>query len=60
MAEATFDDPNGETQTLSRRFALWPAGVVVGLKTEGWTSVSKRAALQAVVLSTEGLSYNFV
>ena len=55
VAEATFDDPNGETQTLSRRFALWPSGVVVGLKTEGWTSVAKRAALQAVVLSTEGV-----
>ncbi len=54
VAEATFDDPNGETQTLSRRFPLWPAGVVVGLKTEHWTSVSDKAALQAVVLSTDG------
>jgi uncharacterized protein YfaS (alpha-2-macroglobulin family) len=54
VAEATFDDPNGETQTLSRRFPLWPSGVVVGLKTDGWISVSKRAALQAVVLSTDG------
>jgi len=54
VAEATFDDPNGETQTIARRFPLWPAGVVVGLKTERWTSVSDRAALQAVVLSTDG------
>jgi len=54
VAEATFDDPNGETQTISRRFPLWPAGVVVGLKAEGWTSVSDKAALQAVVLSTDG------
>jgi len=55
VAEATFDDPNGETQSISRRFPLWPAGVVVGLKTERWTSVSDRAALQAVVLSTDGV-----
>jgi len=55
VAEATFDDPNGETQTIARRFPLWPSAVVVGLKTEGWTSVTDKAALQAVVLSSEGV-----
>jgi len=30
LAELTFNDPNGEVQTVAQRLRLWPAAVVVG------------------------------
>ncbi len=54
VAEASFADPNGETQTVTGRTVLWPAALAVGLKTQGWASAGRRFALQAVVLDTAG------
>ncbi|XAH26181.1 MG2 domain-containing protein [Xylophilus sp. GW821-FHT01B05] len=54
VLEATYSDPNGEVQTLRNSATLWPAGVVVGLKTEGWVSVQKALRFQALALDLAG------
>ena len=38
LAEVTFNDPNGEVQTVGTRVALWPAAVVLGIKAGAWVS----------------------
>ena len=54
LLEASYADPNGEVQTLRSVSALWPAGVVAGLKTEGWASSSQKIKFQALALSLNG------
>ncbi|MBK9136818.1 MAG: alpha-2-macroglobulin [Betaproteobacteria bacterium] len=54
LAEMSFADPNGETQTVSRRVKLWPAAVVVGVRAPGWAMQRGAARFTAVVLDTEG------
>ncbi|MBY4599148.1 alpha-2-macroglobulin [bacterium BD-1] len=54
LIEATYADPNGEIQTLRSHSTLWPAGVVAGIKTEGWVSASQSAQLQALALDLTG------
>ncbi len=52
--EASYADPNGEIQTLRSTVPLWPAGVLAGIKTEGWVSVRGRMKLQALALDLAG------
>ena len=52
--EASYSDPNGEIQTLQSHQRIWPAGVVAGIKTEGWVSVNKDLKFQALALNTDG------
>ncbi|MGZ3184745.1 MAG: alpha-2-macroglobulin family protein [Telluria sp.] len=54
LAEMSYQDPNGETMTASRRIALWPAAVVVGLKVDGWLATKEKVRFQAVVLDPSG------
>ncbi|MFO1269375.1 MAG: MG2 domain-containing protein [Rubrivivax sp.] len=54
QAEVSFADPNGETQTVSRRVKLWPAAVVVGLRAPGWAAHRGAARFTVAVLDTEG------
>jgi uncharacterized protein YfaS (alpha-2-macroglobulin family) len=54
LAEMTYRDPNGEEQTLRGASTLWPAAVVVGLKTEDWVQVKKKARLQVLALGLDG------
>lgn len=54
QVELGFADLNGETQTVSRRWRLWPAGVVVGLRVPGWASVHGELQATAMVLDTAG------
>ena len=42
IMEASYADPNGEIQTLRHVATLWPAGVVAGIRTEGWVSASQK------------------
>jgi uncharacterized protein YfaS (alpha-2-macroglobulin family) len=58
VAELTFNDPNGEVQTVSQRLRLWPAAVVTGLRVPGWAAARGEAGLTAVVLSTDGKPLN--
>ena len=54
QAELGFADLNGETQTVSRRWRLWPAAVVAGLRVPGWASVKGELQATAVVLDVAG------
>jgi alpha-2-macroglobulin len=54
LLEATYADPNGEVQTIRNVATLWPAGVVAGIKTEGWVSTSKQIKFQALALDLTG------
>ena len=54
LAEASFNDPNGETQTVATRIELWPSAVVLGLKTGAWTSNRGRVSFTVLALDTAG------
>ncbi|KRA06845.1 alpha-2-macroglobulin [Acidovorax sp. Root568] len=54
LLEATYADPNGEVQTLRSTQMLWPAGVVAGIKTEGWVSARQKIRFQALALQHNG------
>ncbi|MGS5089331.1 alpha-2-macroglobulin family protein [Hydrogenophaga sp. A37] len=54
LIEASYADPNGETQTLRQVGTLWPAAVVAGIKTEGWVSTRQQARFQALALGIDG------
>jgi uncharacterized protein YfaS (alpha-2-macroglobulin family) len=54
LLEATYADPSGEVQTLRNVVPLWPAGVVAGIRTEGWASVGRSVAVQALALDLQG------
>jgi uncharacterized protein YfaS (alpha-2-macroglobulin family) len=58
LLEATYADPNGEVQTLRSTATLWPAGVIAGIKTEGWVSLggggSQKIRFQALALDLGG------
>ena len=38
LAEVSFNDPNGEVQTIGTTLPLWPSAVVLGVKTGAWAS----------------------
>ena len=54
LLEATYSDPNGEVQTIRSTQTVWPAGVVAGIKTEGWVSSSQKIKFQALALDLGG------
>ena len=54
LIEATYADPNGEVQTLRSTHTLWPAGVLAGIKTEGWASANQKLRFQALALTPDG------
>ena len=53
-AEVTFNDPNGETQTVSTVIDLWPSAVVLGVKAGSWASNRGKAKFTVVALDTSG------
>jgi len=54
QAELEFRDPNGETQTASRKIPLWPSARVIGLATGGAGAVKDAVRLRAAVLGLDG------
>ena len=54
LLEASYADPNGEVQTIRSVSTLWPAGVIAGIKTEGWVSSSQKIKFQALALDLNG------
>ena len=54
VSEMSFADPNGEVQTVSSITPLWPAAVVVGIKSEQWVSVKNKTSFTIVSLDTDG------
>ncbi|TFW11432.1 alpha-2-macroglobulin [Massilia arenosa] len=54
LAEMSYQDPNGETLTVSQRVPLWPAGVIVGIKPDAWMATKDSVKLQAIALDVQG------
>jgi uncharacterized protein YfaS (alpha-2-macroglobulin family) len=54
LFEASYPDPNGEIQTLSHTVSVWPAAVVVGLRTGSWVQEGKATPITVVALSPTG------
>lgn len=54
VAEISFNDPNGEVQTVASTLRLWPSAVVLGIKTEGWATRQGRAHFTVLALDTAG------
>ncbi|MBA4371703.1 MAG: alpha-2-macroglobulin [Thermodesulfovibrio sp.] len=54
LAELEFRDPNGETQTVSRRIPLWPARVLVGIKPDSWAASKDDFRFHVVVVDLDG------
>ncbi|MBM4312550.1 MAG: alpha-2-macroglobulin [Deltaproteobacteria bacterium] len=53
-AELEFRDPSGETQTVSRNIPLWPAKVVVGIKSDSWALSRDALKFHALALGLDG------
>nr|BFD61583.1 MG2 domain-containing protein [Bdellovibrio sp. HM001] len=49
-AEVEFKDPNGEIQSVSRTFPLWPSSVVLGIKSHGWSATQEAVEFDVVAL----------
>lgn len=54
LAEAEYRDANGETLTASGRVSLWPSGMVVGIKPDGWVSSKEHLKFQMLALDLNG------
>lgn len=53
-AEMSFDDPNGERQTLHGTVPLWPAAVVLGMHIPDWLGGVDKGRVDLVALDLEG------
>ncbi|MGB7483356.1 MAG: MG2 domain-containing protein [Castellaniella sp.] len=54
LFEASFADPAGEIQTLAQTAQVWPAAVVVGLRTGRWMSRGEQSTVTLLALDTAG------
>jgi uncharacterized protein YfaS (alpha-2-macroglobulin family) len=54
IAELEYQDANGELEAVTRRLPLWPAKLVIGLRTEGWAATKDQVRFRAVVLDLAG------
>jgi hypothetical protein len=55
VAEMEFADPNGEIQTVTARGTVWNAGLILGLKTDGWVArAGDPMKFQVLALDTRG------
>ena len=45
-AEVSFNDPNGETQTVATSVELWPSAVVLGIKAGSWAEQPRPGEIQ--------------
>jgi len=53
-AEMSFNDPNGEIQTIRGTVPLWPAAVVLGMKIPDWSSPSDKGRVDLLALDLDG------
>lgn len=54
LAELSYNDPNGEAQTVATTLRLWPSAVVPGIRTGSWASARGKVNLTALALDTTG------
>ncbi len=53
-AEMSFNDPNGEIQTIRGAVPLWPAGVVLGMRIPDRSAPDDRGRVDLLVLDLDG------
>lgn len=53
-AELSYQDPNGEIQTVSQRIQMWPSALALGIRLEHWLAKQKALRFEAVVLDLAG------
>jgi alpha-2-macroglobulin len=54
QTEMSFNDPNGEVQTISGTTQIWPAKLAVGLQVADWAGLRGKHKVQALVLDPSG------
>ena len=54
QAELSFNDPNGEVQTVSTRIPLWPAARVVGIRAGSWAASIGKVKFHTLLLGLNG------
>lgn len=54
LAEVTFNDPNGEVQTVGTTVPLWPSAVVLGVRARSWASSRGLVKFTVLALDTWG------
>jgi alpha-2-macroglobulin len=54
LTEMEFMDPNGEIQTVSSKFPLWPSRFIVGIKPDSWASAKDDLKFQTAVVDVAG------
>lgn len=54
IAEMEYADPNGEILTRATRVPLWPSGVVLGVKPDGWALSKDKVKIKVVAVDTAG------
>lgn len=54
QAELEYQDASGEILTSSIRIPLWPAGIVLGLKPDGWAANKDKVKVHSLVLDLDG------
>jgi len=52
--ELNYRDPDGQTHTRAASQVVWPAGVVLGLRTASWVANGQSLSVQAVALDIDG------
>lgn len=52
--EMTFQDPNGEKQTIRGTVELWPAEILVGVRVKDWLRPTGKDALEVAAVDTAG------
>lgn len=54
LAELTYNDPNGEVQTVATTVPLWPSAVALGIKAGSWASNRGKVKFSTLALDTTG------
>lgn len=54
IAEMEYADPNGEVLTRATRLPLWPAGVLLGVKPDGWALSKDKVKIKVVAVDPAG------
>ncbi len=54
VAELEYEDANGERLTTSARVPLWPAGLSLGIRTEGWAASRDELRLKVIAVDPDG------
>jgi len=54
LAELEFKDPNGETQTISKRITVWPSSVLVGIDADSVLSAKEKIRFKLLAVDSSG------